>query len=65
MRNKPCFIVIYCSSLVKAAMNPARVCKLRYGVNKTAQFLLFSMARGGTATIWHLSIAGGLSFFEA
>ena len=55
------FIVIYRSSLVKAAMNAARVCTLRNGVNKTPQFLLFSMAKGGTKTIAHLSIAMGLS----
>ncbi len=38
-------IVIYHSSLVKAAMNVARVCKLRNGVNKTPQYLFFSMAK--------------------
>ncbi len=47
MRNKLFFIVIYHSSLVKAAVNTARVCKLRNGVEKTPQFLLFSMAKGG------------------
>jgi hypothetical protein len=57
MRNKPFLIVIYGSSLVKAAMNAAHVCKLRNGVNNTPQFLLFSMAKGGTKTIVHLSIA--------
>jgi hypothetical protein len=46
MRNEPFLIVIY-SSLVKGAMNAARVCKLRNGVKKTPQFLLFSMAKGG------------------
>jgi hypothetical protein len=46
MQNKPFLIVIYHSSLVKAAMNAARVCKMRNGVNKTPQFLLFSMAKG-------------------
>jgi hypothetical protein len=40
-------IVIYHSSLVKGAMNAVRVCKLRNGVKKTPQFLLFSMAKGG------------------
>jgi hypothetical protein len=55
-------IVIYRSSLVKAAMNAACVCQLRNGVNKTPQFLLFSMAKGGTKTIAHLSIAEGSSF---
>ncbi len=47
MRNEPFLIVIYHSSLVKGAMNAAHVCKLRNGVQKTAQFLLFSMAKGG------------------
>jgi hypothetical protein len=40
-------IVIYHSSLVKGAMNAARLCKLRNDVKKTPQFLLFSMAKGG------------------
>jgi hypothetical protein len=42
-------IVIYHSSLVKGAMNAARarLCKLRNGVKKTPQFLLFSMVKGG------------------
>jgi hypothetical protein len=46
MWNEPFFIVIYHSSLVKGAMNAARVCKLRNGVKKTPQFLFFSMAKG-------------------
>jgi hypothetical protein len=41
------FIVIYNFSLVKATMNAASVCKLRNGVKKTPQFLLFSTAKGG------------------
>jgi hypothetical protein len=41
MRNEPFLIVIYHSSLVKGAMNAARVCKLRNGVKKIPQFLLF------------------------
>jgi hypothetical protein len=41
MRNEPFLIVIYHS------MNAVRVCKLRNGVKKTPQFLLFSMAKGG------------------
>jgi hypothetical protein len=45
--NKPFLIVIYHSSLVKDAMNAASVCKLRNGVKKAPQFLLFSMAKGG------------------
>jgi hypothetical protein len=60
MRNEPFLIVIYHSSLVKGAMNAARVCKLHNGVEKTPQFLLFS--KGGTKTIAHLSIAVGSSF---
>jgi hypothetical protein len=51
MRNEPFLIVIYHSSLVKGAMNAARICKLRNGVKKTPQFLLFSQAKGGTKTI--------------
>jgi hypothetical protein len=47
MRNKPFLIGICHSSLVKGAMNAARVCKLCNGVKKTPQFLLFSMAKGG------------------
>jgi hypothetical protein len=43
MRNKHFLIVIYHSSLVKGAMNAAHICKLRNGVKKTPQFLLFSM----------------------
>jgi hypothetical protein len=47
MRNEPFLIVIYHSSLVKGAMNAARVCKLSTGVRKKPQLLLFSMAKGG------------------
>ena len=57
MEKKPCLIVTYRSSLVKAAMNAARVCKLRTGLKKTPIFLLFSQAKGGTKTIAHLSNA--------
>jgi hypothetical protein len=53
MRNKPFLIVIYHSSLVKAAMNAAYVCKWSNGVKKTPQFLLFSLAKGGTKTLAH------------
>ncbi len=41
MRNKHFLIVIYHSSLVKAAMNAAHVCKLRNGVKKSLDFLFF------------------------
>jgi hypothetical protein len=47
MRNEHFLIVIYHPSLVKGAMNAARLCKLRNGVKKTPQFLLFSMEKGG------------------
>ena len=47
MQNEPFWIVIYHSSLVKGALNAARICKLRNGVKKTPQFLLFSMVKGG------------------
>jgi hypothetical protein len=47
MRNEPFLIVIYHSSLVKGAMNAASVYKLRNGVKKTPQFLLFLMAKSG------------------
>jgi hypothetical protein len=46
MRNELFLIVIYHSSLVKGAMNAARVCNLRNGVKKTSKFLLFSRAKG-------------------
>jgi hypothetical protein len=36
MRNNHFLIVTYHSSLVKAAMNAARVCKLRNGVKATS-----------------------------
>ena len=45
--DEPFLIVIYHSSLVKGAMNAARLYKLRNGVKITPQFLLFSMVKGG------------------
>jgi hypothetical protein len=62
MRKEPFLIVIYHSSLVKAAMNVAPICKLRNGVKKTPQFQISSLAKGGKKTISHLSIAEGSSF---
>jgi hypothetical protein len=50
------FIVIHRFSLVNAAMNAPRLCNLRNSVSKTPQFLNFSIAKGGTKTIAHLSI---------
>jgi hypothetical protein len=46
-RKKHFLIVIYHSSLVKGTMNAACLCKLRNGVEKRPQFLLYSMAKGG------------------
>jgi hypothetical protein len=42
MRKKHFFIVIYHSSLVKAAMNAAHVCKLHNGVKKRFNFFFFN-----------------------
>jgi hypothetical protein len=39
LRNKLFLIVIHRFSLVKAAMNAPRICKMRNGVNKMPQFL--------------------------
>jgi hypothetical protein len=47
MRNEPFFIVICHSSLVKGAMNAARVVNWAMVLKKRPQFLLFSMAKGG------------------
>jgi hypothetical protein len=41
MRNKPFLIVIYHSTLLKAAMNSAHVCKMRNGVGKTSSMSSF------------------------
>ncbi len=41
MRNKHFLIVIYHSSLVKAAANAACVCKLHNGVKKHLNFFFF------------------------
>jgi hypothetical protein len=62
LQNIPFLIVNYHSLLVKAAMNAACVCKLRNSINKTPQFLLFSMVKGGTKAIAYLTIAEGSSF---
>jgi hypothetical protein len=48
LRNKLFLIVIHHFSLVKIAINATHICKLRNGVNKTSQFLLFSTAKDGT-----------------
>jgi hypothetical protein len=59
LRNKLFLIVIHHFSIVKAAMNAPRICKLCNGVNKMPQFRHISTAKGGTKTIAHLSIAEG------
>ena len=66
MRNEPFLIVIYHFSLVKAPINAARVCKLRNVVNKTPQFLLFSMAKGRTKSKDHSALVncGGIEFLK-
>jgi hypothetical protein len=51
------------STMVKGAMNAARVCKLRTGVKKTPIFLLFSQAKGGTKTS-ALVNCGGKEFLK-
>jgi hypothetical protein len=43
--DKTFFIVIYHSSLVKAAVNAARVCKLRNGVKKRLNFFFFQWSK--------------------
>jgi hypothetical protein len=45
MRNEPFFVVIYHSSLVKGAMNTARVCQLRNGVKKYPNFFFFHWSK--------------------
>jgi hypothetical protein len=45
MRNEPFFIVIYHSSLVKGAMNAARVCKLCNGLKKRLNVFCFQWAK--------------------
>ncbi len=47
MRNEHFFIVIYHSSLVKGAMNAARLCKLRNGVKKRLNFFYFQWKKVG------------------
>ncbi len=64
MRNKPFLIVIYHSSLVKAAMNAACVCKLRNGVYKTPQFLLFFNGQRRNKDHSALVSCGGIEFLK-
>jgi hypothetical protein len=41
LRNNLFLIVIYCFSLVKAAMNALRICKMRNGISKTPSISSF------------------------
>jgi hypothetical protein len=45
LRNKLFLIVIHRFSLVNAAMNAPRLCKLRNGVNKRLNFLIFRLPK--------------------
>jgi hypothetical protein len=45
LRNKHFLMVIYHSSLVKAAINAARVCKMRNGVSKTPSVFFFQLSK--------------------
>ena len=57
--------IIYCHLSFFTGKSRYECCaslKLRSGVKKMPQFFLFSLAKGGTKTIAHLSIAEGLSF---
>jgi hypothetical protein len=45
MRNEHFFIVIYHSSLAKAAVNGLRICKLRSGVKKSLNFFFFQWSK--------------------
>jgi hypothetical protein len=45
MRNEHFLIVIYHSSLVKAAVNDLRICKWRSGVKKRLNFFFFQWSK--------------------
>jgi hypothetical protein len=47
LRNNLFLMVIHRFSLVKAAMNAPHICKMRNGVKKRPQCLLFSTVKGG------------------
>jgi hypothetical protein len=61
MRNKPFLTVIYHSSLVKAAMNAVRVCKLRDGVKKSLNFFFFHWAKAEQSALVN---CGGIEFLK-
>jgi hypothetical protein len=57
MRNEHFLIVIYHSSLVKGAMNAARVCKLRNGVKKNASISSIFNGQSRTKCAMNISAA--------
>jgi hypothetical protein len=62
MRNEPFLIVIYHSTLVKGAMNAARVCELRTGVKKRLNFLFSQASRNKDHSA--LFNCGGIEFLK-
>jgi hypothetical protein len=52
LRNKHFLINIYHSSLIKAAMNAAQICKMCNGVSKTTSTSFFSTVKGGINLFW-------------
>ena len=64
MRNEPFLIVIYHSSLVKGAMNAARVCKLRNGVKKNASISSFFTGQRRNQDQSALVNCGGIEFLK-
>jgi hypothetical protein len=56
-RNKHFLIVIYHSSLVKGAMNAARLCKLRNGVKKNAPISSIFNGKRWTKCVVNISAA--------
>jgi hypothetical protein len=59
LRNKLYFDFHLSFSLVKIIMNAPRICKLPNDLKKIASISSFSIAKGGTKTIAHLSVAEG------
>jgi hypothetical protein len=57
MRNEPFLIVIYHSTLVKGAMNAARLCKLRNGVKKNASISSIFNGQRWTKSAMNISAA--------
>ncbi len=64
MRNKLFLIVIYHSSLVKAAMNAARFCKLRNGVKQNASISSFFNGQRRNNDHSTLVNCGGIKFLK-